>query len=268
MSRIRSRSCARKAPPRLTPPAAKRALLAEAGVDHLVELPPTPELLDLTAEQFWRILRDDVQPAWLVEGSSFYFGKGREGTVEKLLEWSSGTSVRVKVVEPLSVVLLNLAIVPASSSLVRWLLANGRARDAAICLGRGYELDGPVISGHRRGRNLGVPTANLSITDQLVPADGVYSGRSTIDGVTWPAAVSIGSLPTFDGTSRQIEAHLIGFAGDLYGRTIRVELTDWLREQRKYPDIDALVAAIGKDLEETRVRTTWRPDRAIGVRLM
>lgn len=255
-----------KAPPRLTAVARKRALLAEAGVDYLVELPPTPELLDLTAEQFWRILRDDVRPAYLVEGSSFYFGKGRQGTVEKLLEWSAESSVRVKVVEPLSVVLLNLAIVPASSSLVRWLLANGRVRDAAICLGRGYELEGPVISGHRRGRTIGVPTANLQITDQLVPADGVYSGRSTLDGVTYPAAVSIGSLPTFDGDTQQIEAHLIGYDGDLYGRTIRVELTDWLREQRKFAHIEALVAAIGKDLNETRARIDWRPDRAIGVR--
>lgn len=253
-----------KAQPRLTPVTRKRELLAEAGVDYLVELPPTPELLDLTAEQFWRILRDDVRPAYLVEGSSFYFGKGREGSVKKLIEWSSGTPVRVKVVEPLSVVLLNLTIVPASSSLVRWLLANGRAREAAICLGRGYELEGPVISGHRRGRTIGVPTANLQISDQLVPADGVYSGRSTVDGISYPAAVSIGTLPTFNGDKRQIEAHLIGYEGNLYGRTLRVELTDWLREQRKFANVDALVAAIGLDLEETQVRANWKAQRPIG----
>lgn len=255
-----------KAQPRLTPLARKRELLAEGGVDYLVELPPTPELLDLTAEQFWRILRDDVRPSYLVEGSSFYFGKGRQGSVEKLIEWSAGTPVRVKVVQPLSVVLLNLAIVSASSSLARWLLVNGRARDAAICLGRGYELEGPVISGHRRGRIIGVPTANLQITDQLVPADGVYSGRSTVDSVTYPAAISIGTLPTFNGDTRQIEAHLIGYAGDLYGRTLRVELTDWLREQRKFADVETLVAAIGIDLEETRDRATLRPERPIGAK--
>jgi riboflavin kinase/FMN adenylyltransferase len=253
-----------KAPPRLTPRDLKRALLDEAGVDYLVELPPTPEVLDLTAEQFWQILRDEVRPAHLVEGSSFYFGKGRGGSARKLCEWSMGTGVRVDIVDPCSVVLLNLAIVPASSSLIRWLLGNGRVRDAAICLGRGYDLVGEVVGGHRRGRTLGVPTANLRIIDQVVPADGVYSGRSTVDGASYAAAVSIGTLPTFDETARQIEAHLIGFDGDLYGRTLRVELTDWLREQRKYSDVEALVRQIRQDLKDTLARKLLRPEESIG----
>ena len=252
-----------KAPPRLTPVELKRKLLIEAGVDYLVELPPTPEVLDLTAEQFWQVLRDEVRPAHLVEGSSFYFGKGRGGSVQTLREWSAGTSVQVEVVEPFSIVLLNLAVVPASSSLIRWLLTNGRVRDAAICLGRGYELAGEVVGGHQRGRTIGVPTANLRIVDQVVPADGVYSGRSTVDGVTYPAAVSIGTLPTFEESARQIEAHLIGFNGDLYGRTVGVELTDWLREQRRYADVDALVVQIRQDVRETTARRTLQPQQPI-----
>ena len=214
----------KEAPARLTPPAVKRAILEAAGVDTLVLLPPQPDLLDLTAEQFWNLIVQEMRPAHLVEGNSFFFGKGRAGTVQKMVDWSAGTGIQVHVADAVSVVLLNLSIVRVSSSLVRWLITNGRMRDAAICLGRPYLLEGEVVSGFQRGRTIGVPTANLK-TEQLVPGDGVYSGRSHIGGRTYPAAVSIGTLPTFDDGRRQIEAHLIGFSGDLYGQTLQVEVT-------------------------------------------
>jgi len=223
------------APPRLTPPALKRSLLAEAGVDHVVILAPTPEVLNLTAEDFWHILRDEVRPAHMIEGHTFTFGKGRGGTIEKLRNWAAESSVRLDVLEPVSVPLLNLQIVEVSSSLIRWLLSHGRVRDAAICLGRPYVLEGFVVKGHQRGRTIGVPTANLRCDDQLVPADGVYAGRVCVDGRTYAAAISIGSMPTFGENTRQVEAHLVGFDGDLYDRVIQVELADWVREQMKYP---------------------------------
>src|SRR5687768_13375013 len=137
-----------RAPPRLTPPDRKRDLLQQAGVDEYVVLPPTPDVLNLTAEQFWQALRDEARPAHLVEGESFNFGKGRGGSIDRLREWSAGSPVRLHVVPPVTVPLLDLQIVPVSSSLVRWLVAHGRARDAAICLGRPYELVGPVVKGH------------------------------------------------------------------------------------------------------------------------
>jgi riboflavin kinase/FMN adenylyltransferase len=150
------------------------------------------------------------------------------------------------------VVLLDLTIVTVSSSLIRWLLAHGRVRDAAICLGREYALHGEVIRGFERGKKLGVPTANLQCDDQLIPADGVYAGRCTIGGgddATYPAAVSIGSLPTFDEHKFQVEAHLIGFDGDLYGRVIEVQLIDWVRDQWKFRGVDALKQQIARDIE-------------------
>jgi riboflavin kinase / FMN adenylyltransferase len=241
------------APPRLTPPDVKHALLMAAGVADLVELPPTPEVLSVPAETFWHILRDDVRPAHLVEGSSFNFGKGRAGTIHKLRAWSADSAVKLHVIDGVSVPLLDLQVVPVSSSLIRWLLAYGRARDAAICLGRAYALRGEVVQGFQRGRAIGVPTANLKMTDQLVPADGVYAGRATIDGTTYPAALSIGTLPTFGADQpRQVEAHLIGFDGDLYGRTIEVELLDWVREQCKFGSLDALKAQIARDVAACR----------------
>lgn len=243
-----------KAPPRLTPVELKRALLAEQGVDDLVELAPEPAVLNLTAEQFWALLRDQVRPAHLIEGSEFTFGKGRAGTIDTLRKWSAESSIALHVAPPVEAPLLDCHIVPVSSTLIRWLLANGRARDAAICLGRPYALAGPVIQGYQRGRALGIPTANLRCEGQLIPADGVYAARCQIDSMTYPVALSIGTLPTFGDSARQIEGHLIGFDGDLYGRTIAIELLDWLRDQAKYPSVEQMVAQIARDLEQTKVR--------------
>src|SRR5258708_32007581 len=124
------------APPRLTPPQMKQSMLAEAGVDHLVTLAPTQEVLNLSAEEFWRILRDEVRPAHMIEGRSFNFGKNRGGTIDKLKKWAADSPVKLDIIDPVSVPLLNLQIVEVSSSLIRWLLAHGRVRDAASCLGR------------------------------------------------------------------------------------------------------------------------------------
>jgi riboflavin kinase/FMN adenylyltransferase len=250
-------------PPRLTPLDAKRALLAERGVDVLVTLPPAPEVLDLSAERFWEILRDEARPSHLVEGPLFNFGKGRRGSIEKLVEWSAGTAVKVCVLGPVSTALLDMTVVPVSSSLIRWLLANGRARDAAICFGRPYALEGPVVKGHQRGRKLGMPTANIDCGDQMVPGDGVYAGRCAVDGRAYAAAVSIGTMPTFGPNQRQVEAYLLGFDGDLYGRRIRVELLDWVREQRKFAGVEALKAQMAKDLETVRQVADLRPERPI-----
>src|SRR4051812_41981660 len=167
-------------PPRLSSAALKRDLLARAGADVLVVLPPSAEVLNLAAEDFWAILRDEVRPAHMVEGGTFNFGKGRGGTIERLREWSEGTALRLHVVPPVAVPLLDMRVMPVSSSLVRWLLENGRVRDAGICLGRAYALEGEVIRGHQRGRTIGVPTANLDCPEQMVPADGVYAGRCMV----------------------------------------------------------------------------------------
>jgi riboflavin kinase/FMN adenylyltransferase len=237
------------APPRLTLPQRKSELLARAGVTHLVILPPEPAVLNLTAEQFWHLLRDQVKPSSLIEGSSFKFGRGREGTIEKLREWSSQSSVKLHIVEGVEATLLDLSIVPVSSSLIRWLIAYGRVRDAAICLGRPYELEGTVIEGHKRGHKIGVPTANLDCDDQLIPADGVYVGRCSHIGKTYSAAISIGTLPTFGDYARQVEVHLINFAGNLYGQVLRVEVLDWLRDQRKFNGIESLKHQLNKDIE-------------------
>jgi riboflavin kinase/FMN adenylyltransferase len=253
-----------KAPPRLTPSSLKRELLRQAGVDRLVVIPPAHEVLDLSAEDFWAILRDEVRPVQMVEGGTFTFGKGRGGTIEKLKVWTAEAGMKLRVIEPVEVALLDLTVVAVSSSLIRWLLGNGRVRDAAICLGHAYTLEGEIVKGYQRGRTIGVPTANLDCGEQLVPAEGVYAGRCAVDGKVYPAAVSIGRMETFgDKLRRQVEAHLVGFEGDLYGQTLRVELLDWLREQRKYGQIEALMTQIRRDIDQTVERAGLAPAEEI-----
>jgi riboflavin kinase/FMN adenylyltransferase len=250
------------APARLSPISIKRSLLESAGVDDLIILPPGRQVLDLTAEQFWAILRDESRPAYLIEGHDFSFGKDRVGSIDRLREWCIGTPVQLQIVEPVRVPLLDLQVVPVSSSLIRYLLRHGRVRDAAICLGRPYSLQGHVVEGHRRGRTIGVPTANLDTADQLLPGDGVYAGRCQVDGRTYAAAVSIGVAPTFGDSRRQVEAHLIDFSGDLYGRTIQLELIDWTRDQFRFKGVDALKAQLGRDIAAAgslRDRASERP---------
>ena len=236
------------APPRLTLARHKEDIFRQFGVTDLVILAPTPEILNCTAEQFWGMLRDEVKPIHLVEGNAFTFGKARGGNITRLREWTKKTAVKLDVVEPISVTLSDKTQVEVSSSLVRWLVSYGRMRDARICLGRPYILEGKVVRGNQRGRTIGVPTANLDCPTQVIPVDGVYSGTTTIAGVKYSTAISIGTLPTFGENKRQIEAHLIGFNGDLYDQTIRVSITEWLRDQQKFSSIDRLKEQLSIDI--------------------
>lgn len=247
------------APPRLTPPAIKQALLEAAGVTHLVILPPSPKVLGLSAERFWHILRDDVRPGHIVEGNTFNFGKDRQGTIDRLREWTAGTSVQLHVVDSVRVPLLDFTVAPVSSSLVRWLLTYGRARDAAICLGRPYRLRGKVVRGHGRGRSIGIPTANLKCDDQLILADGVYAARCETGGRTHAVALSIGTLPTFGDSQRQVEAHILSFDANLYDREIDIDVVDWLREQRKFSGVEELKLAIARDVKTIASRANLNP---------
>jgi riboflavin kinase/FMN adenylyltransferase len=217
----------------------------------------------MTAQRFWEMVRDEIRPAAWVEGDSFTFGKGAAGTIEQLVEWSRGTGVNVHVVPPQQVVLMDMQIVPVSSSLARFLLGVGRLRDAAIVLGRPYGLAGRVVHGRHRGRTIGFPTINLDCADQLIPADGVYGGRCRVGDTTYPAAVNIGPAPTFGESGRLVEAHLIGFAGDLYGQTLELELLDFIRDQQTFAGVDALRRQLARDIQKAAGMQNLDPARAL-----
>jgi riboflavin kinase/FMN adenylyltransferase len=247
------------APPLLMPLEKRREIMDRLGVDLLVILPPTREVLGMTAEEFWAILKDRARIAHLVEGRSFTFGRGRKGDVHRLMEWSAGTSISVHIVDPVEMELLNMEVAPVSSSVVRWLLIHGRVREAARGLGRPYQLWGTVQKGHQRGRKMGMPTANLKCDGQLIPADGVYVGECVVEGQSHRAAISIGTMPTFGDYPRQVEAHLLDFQGELYGREVELSLVDWVRDQMKFPSMELLGARMNKDLQWMRFRASSKP---------
>jgi riboflavin kinase/FMN adenylyltransferase len=211
-------------------------LLADAGVDDVLVLRFDEQLAALPAEEFAEQMLRGIGAEAVAAGETFRFGRGREGDLG-LLERVGFDVRRVPLVENVS------------SSRIRELIHAGETARAAKLLGRPPEVEGIVVRGDGRGRELGFPTANLDVPEELlVPPDGVYAG--------WTrgrrAAVSIGTNPHFDGVERRVEAHLLDFEGDLYADRLVVELWSPLREQRRFDSLEALVAAIGEDVERTR----------------
>jgi riboflavin kinase/FMN adenylyltransferase len=214
-------------------------LFEGAAVDDVLVLPFDEELAALTAEEFAVQMLRGIGAEAIAAGETFRFGRGREGDLDLLARLSLEVR-RVPLVENVS------------SSRVRELLHAGEMERAATLLGRPPEVEGIVVRGDGRGRELGFPTANLDVPkDLLVPPDGVYAGW-TGDRRT---AISIGTNPHFDGVERRVEAHLLDFDGDLYGRRLVVEIWSPLREQRRFDSLEELVAAIDDDVERTRTAT-------------
>jgi len=251
------------APPRISAWAPRERWLREAGADAVVRLDPTPDLLSLTPEAFARRVTDEWSPTAWVEGPDFRFGRGRSGDATLLASLGDRLGFRAVIVEPALATLTDLTVAPASSTLARWLIGRGRVRDAAAVLGRPFELTGVVTPGERRGRQIGCATANIA-PDAMPPADGVYAGRASLpDGRRLPAAISVGTKPTFGDRPRTVEAHLMRDDGspwdgrdaagaDLgYGWPVALTFTDWLREQIRYDRVGDLSAQIERDLAHT-----------------
>ncbi len=217
-------------------------LFDDAGVEDVLVLRFDEELAALPAGEFAERMLRGIGAETVAAGETFRFGRSREGDLE-LLDRLGFDVRRVPLVENVS------------SSRVRELVHAGETEWAARLLGRPPEVEGVVVRGDGRGRELGFPTANLDVpAGLLVPPDGVYAG--------WArgrrAAVSIGTNPHFDGLERRVEVHLLDFDGDLYDQRLVVELWSPLREQRRFDSLDELVAAIGDDVERTR--TAVRPE--------
>ncbi|HMN95692.1 MAG TPA: riboflavin biosynthesis protein RibF [Phycisphaerales bacterium] len=243
------------APARLTLPADRAAFLRAAGADDVRLLTPDRELLGLSPEAFVEAIVREHRPSALVEGPDFRFGRERAGTVETLRRLGARHGFETVVVEPVEVALGDGGWVVASSSIIRWLISQGRVEDARRCLGRPYELVGEVIPGEQRGRTIGYPTANLDHGDLLLPGDGVYAGVATLpDGATRPAAVSVGTKPTFGAVDRLCEVHLVDCdlpVGD-YGWTLRVTFERRLREQMAFATLESLLRQMDRDVAEVR----------------
>jgi riboflavin kinase/FMN adenylyltransferase len=211
-------------------------LFEEAGVEDVLVLRFDEGLAALTPEEFAERMLRGIGAEAVAAGETFRFGHGREGDLA-LLERLGFDVRRVPLVENVS------------SSRIRQLVRAGEMESAASLLGRPPEVEGIVVRGDGRGRELGFPTANLDVPEGLlVPPDGVYAGWTRDKR----AAISIGTNPHFDGVERRVEAHLLDFDGDLYGDRLVVELWSLLRGQRRFDSLEELVAAIDDDVERTR----------------
>ncbi|HTV47742.1 MAG TPA: riboflavin biosynthesis protein RibF [Phycisphaerae bacterium] len=213
----------------------------------------TREFLSISAEEFMqKTLHDLLQVVHVVEGSSFTFGRGALGDVHMLRKTGEQLGWKTTVIETTQATLTDMTQVDVSTTLIRWLISHGRMADAARMLGRPYTLRGNVIHGAKRGQELGYPTVNLDVV-QLMPGDGVYAGRAVVDSQEYPAAISVGTNPTFDGSGHSVEAFLLDYQGDeLYGRMIDLEFHHWIRDQERFSGVDALRDRIGRDVELVR----------------
>jgi riboflavin kinase/FMN adenylyltransferase len=234
----------------LTEPARKAELIEALGVDVLCVLPFTPDLSRLPAEEFVHdVLVANLHAALVVVGENFRFGHRAAGDIALLQRLGRTFGFGVEAAP-----LLADDSTVFSSTYIRSCVDAGDVTAAARALGRPHRVEGVVVRGDRRGRELGFPTANLLTgAHAAVPAEGVYAawlvrGR----GERLPAAVSIGTNPTFAGGDRRVEAHVLDFDGDLYGERLALDFVVRLREQRTYAGIEPLVAQIREDVAQTR----------------
>jgi riboflavin kinase/FMN adenylyltransferase len=228
-------------------------LLHELGADHVLVLKTTPDLLALSAADFFsEMVQGRLAARALTEGVNFAFGRGREGNIDTLDHLCRAAGVTLSLLQP-----LQWEGSEVSSSRVRAALVGGDVELAHQLLDRPYRLHGIVGVGQRRGRTIGFPTANLEQASTLVPGDGVYAARAHDDsGAAWPAAVNVGPNPTFGEGARKIEAHLLGFSGDLYGRPLSLDFLHRLRDTRPFAGVAELVAQLHQDIDEGRRRVS------------
>jgi riboflavin kinase/FMN adenylyltransferase len=237
-----------QAPLPLTTPARRAELLLALGVNAVCVQPADAALMALEAEAFYEgVLRGRFAARAVVVGLDFRFGARRRGDVAMLAALCGRDGVDLDVVPP--VVIDGEAV---SSSRIRTLVAAGRLAEAHTLMTAPYRLTGAVVVGARRGGTIGFPTANLAGIATLLPALGVYAAVAHVDGVAVPAAVHVGPNVTFGETSVSVEAHLIGFAGDLYGRPLDVDFLDRVRDTRRFSSVEDLKAQLADDVAAAR----------------
>jgi riboflavin kinase/FMN adenylyltransferase len=235
--------------PQLTTPEERAELLLRAGADWVVILKTTQELLQLEADEFLRrLLLNGLAAKAVVEGFNFHFGKDRQGTPQSLQTWCNNHDMACHIVAAK----LGSNNEPISSSRVRAALDAGDVVGAARLLGRPYRLQGRVITGDRRGKELGFPTANLGDIRTVIPGDSVYAVSVKCDFGTFTGAANFGPNPTFGVTARKVEVHLLDFDGDLYDQEIEIEFAEQLRQTRKFASKDELVRQLTLDIERAR----------------
>nr|WP_221247376.1 bifunctional riboflavin kinase/FAD synthetase [Gordonia humi] len=246
-------------PPQLSTLRRRADLAEEMGVDVFCVLPFNPTLAAQSPEEFvHEVLVEELHAAEVVVGDNFTFGHKALGDVPKLRELGQRFGFEVTAVS-----LFGEHAVTYSSTYIRSCIAAGDVELAAEALGRPHRVEGAVVHGEKRGRDLGYPTANIAPPEHAaIPGDGVYAAWFTVlgdkegdgfrVGQRYPASVSVGTNPTFSGRNRTVEAYVLDLDADLYGQHVAVDFVSRLRGMESYDGVDALIAAIADDVERTR----------------
>jgi len=236
-----------KAPPLLMTLDQKLEAFERAGVQGVAIVRFTHELSRWEPELFVEtVLVDWLRASEVWVGANFLFGRDRSGTFTLLRALGEDRGFRTEKIEP-----VRYKDFVVSSTRVRHLVAEGRVDEAGALLGHHYFVDGEVVRGDGRGRELGFPTANLRAANDLLPANGIYATVAVIDGVSHRAVTSIGVRPTLgEGGPLTVETHLLEGGRDLYGCRLRLAFVKWLREERAFDGLPALVAQMSRDCDD------------------
>ncbi len=232
-----------KAPPLLMTKAQRLEALHRAGVACVAVVRFTPELSQWDPETFVRTVLVEwlrISKVWV--GANFLFGHGRSGNFSTLRTLGQRYGFRADKIDP-----VRYKDFVVSSTRIRRLVSEGRMDEAGALMGHPYYVDGVVVHGRGRGREIGVPTANLQTANELIPPHGVYATIMTVDGTFHAGLTNVGIRPTFGETDLAIETHLLDFQGDLYGRDVRLSFVQRLRDERRFADVDALRSQIAAD---------------------
>jgi riboflavin kinase/FMN adenylyltransferase len=232
-----------KAPPLLMTKPQRLEALHRAGIACVAVVRFTRELSQWDPETFVRTVLVDwlhVSEVWV--GANFLFGRGRAGNFSLLRTLGQQYGFRADKIDP-----VRYKDFVVSSTRIRRLVTEGRVDESGALLGHAYYVDGTVIEGRKRGRELGFPTANIATDNELVPPHGIYATVLDVDGVVHAGLTNIGTRPTFDESDVTVETYLLNYSGDLYGRRVRLSFVQRLRDERRFEDVDALRAQMQAD---------------------
>jgi len=220
--------------------------LQQLGINLVAVLTFTPEVAQLSAQEFMSLVKKHLRMRSIMAGPDFTLGRGQEGNIQLLRALGREMKFSVEVIPPYTI---NGEVV--SSTLIRQALTQGDMEKVRRLMGHYFQIGGKVIASDRRGRILGFPTANLDIKpQQALPGNGIYATITKVNDEQLPSATNIGTRPTFGEGEKNVETHLLNYKGDLYGKEIRVEFMQKLRDEQRFPSSEELKAQIRKDIRE------------------
>ncbi len=236
----------------------KERLIESFGIDYLIDIPFDKAMTKISAEQFIvKILKDKIHAKKIVVGHDFTFARNKEGNADVLRDMGHEYGIEVEIVQP-----IKINGIRVSSTFIRELISEGRVDEIPQYLGTHYVIEGEIIHGKANGRKMGYPTANISLKDQIInPKNGIYASRVIIDGKKYFGATNVGMNPTVNGKYLSIETNILDFNEDIYGKRVRIEFLEKIRDEKKFKSLDELRKQL--DLDTGFVRQKYMSNEKI-----